>query len=177
MHADDKFLMTCRCCLSNKGQFKDMTTEVLALNFKSDLSLIDVFKQCTGVEFDDVLTTRICLSCEFKLQMCYEFKEMCQASDLVLKQELKDEQVFDAAMNDRTRMGGVVAKKSRTTVSKIVQNDKSKKRVQAESNLKLVRKNGAVADQQNNFRKRIIASPFDFVPTSTGSDSQPKSDS
>jgi Zinc-finger associated domain (zf-AD) len=99
MDADIKFISICRCCLSNKGQLKDMTTEVLTSQAKTNL--LDVFKQCSGVDFDAKLTTSICQACEAKLQASHEFRELCKASDIVLKQQVKEETISDTEVDDQ----------------------------------------------------------------------------
>jgi Zinc-finger associated domain (zf-AD) len=99
MDADIKFLSSCRCCLSDAGQLKDMTSEDLTSDTK--FNLLDVFKQCSGVDFDEKLTTSICKSCEAKLHTSYEFREMCKASDIVLKQQVKEESISDTEMDGR----------------------------------------------------------------------------
>jgi Zinc-finger associated domain (zf-AD) len=144
MEADKRSLNTCRCCLSTRNQLKDMNSEVLTAI--PHLALIDVFKQCSGLEIDEQLTTKICQACDFKLQMSYEFREMCKLSDIALKQQVKAE-----------------AEKSASHSLAPVRKDMSLKDVRRS---KSKRTNGA--SDHNTKRTRLSLPVIPLTPTSSG---------
>jgi Zinc-finger associated domain (zf-AD) len=88
MATDIKLKPTCRCCLSEDGEMKNMQLEKFTFKSKKIL-LLDGFAACSGVnlneESEDTCRT-VCATCELQLLQFYEFREMCQVSTQTIRE-------------------------------------------------------------------------------------------
>jgi hypothetical protein len=88
---DIKLDIICRCCLTEEGSMKNMQKETFESGKKHKVRLLDGFAKCSGVNLFtelDESTKNICQSCENKLRSSYDFRELCQTSDEVLRKKL-----------------------------------------------------------------------------------------
>jgi hypothetical protein len=84
---ENKFNIICRCCLSEEGDMKNMLEDVLVLNKKRKIQILETYSACSGVDFQLVRNEtwkNICERCEQTLALAYEFRELCQESNRVL---------------------------------------------------------------------------------------------
>jgi uncharacterized CHY-type Zn-finger protein len=94
MGTDHKFDEACRCCLSEGGLMKNMLVDYFVLSKTQKINLIDGYSICTGIEKQHPgqtrITPKICGTCEEKLTIAYEFRELCKHSDRTFQQHIED---------------------------------------------------------------------------------------
>jgi Zinc-finger associated domain (zf-AD) len=81
----------CRCCLAENRKLKNMT-DLLVGAQKQKTTIICCYSACSGIDLshsEPEISKSICKSCEKKLIIAYEFRELCQESDRVLQEQAR----------------------------------------------------------------------------------------
>jgi KRAB domain-containing zinc finger protein len=78
---EPKLANICFCCLTENGQFKNMTEEAF-ISSQIKVQFVEGYTICSGISpsTDDEPTINICCTCEYKLKLSYEFRELCRTS-------------------------------------------------------------------------------------------------
>jgi KRAB domain-containing zinc finger protein len=125
--AASKFREICLCCLTEEGQFKNMLEEAFpAINYLAG------YTTCSGISPDIESTKNICSTCEDKLRLSYEFRELCRTSYKTfleknpvdssenVKDEILDFVVGDPGASDHQSSDTIYIKDEEISVTPIV---------------------------------------------------------
>jgi Zinc-finger associated domain (zf-AD)/Zinc-finger of C2H2 type len=98
MNVENKVDNICRCCLVEEDNMKNMLIEMLV--GPERVNFIEAYRICAGLkdlDEDIAMYKQVCATCEYKLKVSYDFRELCQSSAKTLK-ERSQYQMADVKM-------------------------------------------------------------------------------